>query len=218
MTGTILSGSVSVGDRVTISPSGLSARVRSIHAQNTPREQGFAGERCALNLAGDGIAKDAIHRGDVVLDPELHAPTDRIDCTIRLLASEAKPVTQWTPVHLHHAASDIGARIVLLQDQPILPGEQAFAQLVLDQPLAAAIGRPLRAARHHRAAHHRRRPVRRSAGARAQAAHAGANGADRSASHRRPASIFVRAAGPAAILCRSVRFRPRPRARALRDG
>ena len=57
-----------------------------------------------------------------------------------LLASEAKPVTQWTPVHLHHAASDIGARIVLLQDQPILPGEQAFAQLVLDQPIAAASG------------------------------------------------------------------------------
>ena len=140
VTGTILSGSVSVGDKVTISPSGLSARVRSIHAQNTPREQGFAGERCALNLAGDGIAKDSVHRGDVVLDPELHAPTDRIDCTIRLLASEAKPVTQWTPVHLHHAASDIGARIVLLQDQPILPGEQAFAQLVLDQPLAAASG------------------------------------------------------------------------------
>ena len=41
-----------------------------------------AGERCALNLAGDGITKEAIARGDVVLDPELHAPTDRIDATL----------------------------------------------------------------------------------------------------------------------------------------
>ena len=44
------------------------------------------------------------------------------------------------PVHLHHAASEIGARIVLLQDEPIAPGEQAFVQLVLDQPIAAASG------------------------------------------------------------------------------
>ena len=140
VTGTILSGSVSVDDRVTISPSGLGARVRSIHAQNTPREQGHAGERCALNLAGDSISKDAIHRGDVVLDPELHAPTGRIDVAFRLLASETKPVAQWTPVHLHHAASDVGARIVLLGDEPVAPGEEAFVQLVLDHPIAAAAG------------------------------------------------------------------------------
>ena len=140
VTGTILSGSVAVGDRVTISPSGLSARVRSIHAQNTPREQGHAGERCALNLAGDGVAKDRIHRGDVVLAPELHAPTNRIDASIRLLASEAKPVSQWTPVHLHHAASDVPARIVLLQDEAIAPGAEALVQIVLDHPVAAANG------------------------------------------------------------------------------
>jgi selenocysteine-specific elongation factor len=140
VTGTILSGSVSVGDRVTISPTGLSARVRSIHAQNTPRERAVAGERCALNLVGDGISKEAIHRGDVVLDPVLHAPTDRIDCKIRILPSETKPVAQWTPVHLHHAALDIGARIVLFSDDPIPPGGEACAQLVIDKPIAAAVG------------------------------------------------------------------------------
>ena len=97
VTGTVLSGMVAVGDHVKISPSGLSARVRSIHAQNRPTDRGQAGERCALNLAGDGIAKDAIHRGDVVLDPELHAPADRIDATLRVLAAEPKPITQWMP-------------------------------------------------------------------------------------------------------------------------
>jgi selenocysteine-specific elongation factor len=139
-TGTILSGSISVGDQVTISPSGLSARVRSIHAQNTPREQAVAGERCALNLSGDRISKDAIQRGDVVLDPVLHAPTDRIDCRLRILPSETRPVAQWTPVHLHHAASDIGARIVLFSDDPVPPGSEVFAQLVLDRPIAASVG------------------------------------------------------------------------------
>jgi selenocysteine-specific elongation factor len=140
VTGTILSGTVSNGDRVMISPTGLTARVRSIHAQNQPSARGVAGQRCALNLAGDGINKDAISRGDMVLDAELHAPTNRIDVELRLLGSEPKPVTQWMPVRLFHASADTGARLVLLEDTPIAPGQAGLVQLVLDQPIAAAAG------------------------------------------------------------------------------
>ena len=140
VTGTVLTGAVSVGDQVMISPSGISARVRSIHAQNRPAGNGRAGERCALNLAGDGIAKDVVHRGDVVLDPELHAPTDRIDASLRVLRSELKPITQWMPARLHHAAAEVGARLALLSDAPIMPGECGRVQLVLDRPIAAAAG------------------------------------------------------------------------------
>ncbi|MGZ8388286.1 MAG: selenocysteine-specific translation elongation factor [Rhodoplanes sp.] len=140
VTGTVLSGFVLVGDLVLVSPSGLSARVRAIHGQNRPAERGSCGERCALNLAGDAISKDAIHRGDVVLDPDLHAPTERIDAALRVLASEAKPIGQWMPVRLHHAAAEVGARIVLLGDTPIAPGGEAYVQLVLDRPIAAVAG------------------------------------------------------------------------------
>jgi selenocysteine-specific elongation factor len=140
VTGTVLSGAVAVGDQVTVSPFGLTARVRSIHAQNRPTERGVAGERCALNLAGDGVTKDAIARGQMVVDPALHAPTDRIDSTFKLLGSESKPVGQWTPVRLHHAATDIGARVVLLGDEAIRPGGEAMVQLVLERPTAAAAG------------------------------------------------------------------------------
>jgi selenocysteine-specific elongation factor len=140
VTGTVLSGAVSVGNHVTISPSGISARVRSIHAQNRATDRGRAGERCALNLAGDSIAKDLIHRGDVVLDPELQGPSDRIDAFLRVLTFERKPITQWTPVRLHCAAVEVGARVVLLKDGPIAPGEQACVQLVLERPIAAAAG------------------------------------------------------------------------------
>ena len=137
-TGTVLSGSVHLGDRIQLSPSGLFARVRSLHAQNRPAEAAHAGERCALNLTGQGITKDAIRRGDVALDPELHAPTDRIDARIRILPTEKKPVGQWFPVRLHHASAEAGARIVLFDDKPIAPGEEANVQLVLDRPIAAA--------------------------------------------------------------------------------
>ena len=137
-TGTVLSGSVQLGDRIQLSPSGLFARVRSLHAQNRPAETAHAGERCALNLSGPGITKDAIQRGDVALDPELHAPTDRIDARIRTLPTEKRPIGQWFPVRLHHAAAEAGARIVLFDDKTIASGEEACVQLVLDRPIAAA--------------------------------------------------------------------------------
>ncbi len=140
VTGTVLSGAVAVGDHLTISPSGLAARVRSIHTQNRPAQRGEAGDRCALNLAGDGVAKDVVHRGNVVLHPELHAPTDRIDATLRVLPTEPKPIAQWMPVRLHHASAEVGAHAVLLGDEPIAPGAQSRIQLVLDRPIAAAAG------------------------------------------------------------------------------
>lgn len=137
VTGTVLSGHVAVGDGVVVSPAGIPARIRSIHAQNRPAERGEAGDRCALNLAGPGISKAAIRHGDMVVVPMFHAPSTRIDAELTVLPSETKPLTMWQPVRLHHAAAEVGARIVLLGDE-IAPGGTAPVQLVLDTPLAAA--------------------------------------------------------------------------------
>lgn len=139
VTGTVLSGAVKVGDRVTVSPSGLSARVRSIRAQDRVADTGVAGDRCGINLAGEAISKDAISRGDVVLDPALHAPADHIDAELKVLAGEPRPIAQWLPVRLHHAAREVGARLVLLGDA-IAPGGTGKVQLVLEAPIAAAAG------------------------------------------------------------------------------
>jgi selenocysteine-specific elongation factor len=139
VTGTVLSGSVAIGDAVTISPSGLSARVRSIHAQNQQVERGFAGQRCALNLAGEAIAKDAIHRGDMIVDPVLHAPTDRIDAELSVLPGEPKAIGQWFSARFHHESVEAGVRIVPLEGA-VGPGAAARVQLVLDRPIAAAVG------------------------------------------------------------------------------
>ncbi len=139
VTGTVLSGAVSVGDQVMVSPSGLAARVRSIHAQNRPATRGLAGQRCALNLAGEGISKEAISRGDMVLDPALHAPADRIDASFHALATEPKPIGQWFSARLHHASAEVGIRLVPLSG-PAEPGGHAMVQLVLDRSIAAAAG------------------------------------------------------------------------------
>ena len=140
VTGTILSGAVRTDDRVLVSPAGLEARVRSIHAHNEPVGEGAAGQRCALVLSGPHITRDAVRRGDVVLDPLLHAPTLRMDASLRVLAGEPRPIGQWFPVKVHHAAAETPGRIVVLRDRSIAPGETDYVQLVLERPIAAAVG------------------------------------------------------------------------------
>lgn len=139
VTGTVLSGHVKVGDQVVISPLGLPARVRALHAQNLKSEEGLAGQRCSLNLAGEGISKEAIHRGDLILHPDLHLPSERIDADLSILATEQKAITTWFPVRLHTHAVEVGARIVPLQ-QDLRPGTVGRVQLVLDRPIAATVG------------------------------------------------------------------------------
>ncbi len=67
-------------------------------------------------------------------------PADRIDALLRLLPSETKAVNRWMPVRLHHAAAEVGARIVLLTDEHLGPGGEKPVHLVLETPIAAAVG------------------------------------------------------------------------------
>lgn len=135
VTGTVVGGTLTVGDSVTISPSGVPARVRGLHAQNRPATSAGPGQRCGINLPG--ISARAIRRGDMLVAPELHAPTSRMDAKLELLPSESRPLSHWTPVRLYHGTADVGARVALLHEGVIAAGESGLVQLVLDEPIAA---------------------------------------------------------------------------------
>jgi selenocysteine-specific elongation factor len=140
VTGTIHAGEIRVDDHLLLTPSGLEARVRSLHAQNRPAEVGRAGERCALNLSGPRLSKDAVRRGDWVVSPELHAPTDRVDVRLKLLESEGQPLRHWAPVHVHLGSAHVMGRVALLEGDRLSPGVAAPAQLVLDDKVGALAG------------------------------------------------------------------------------
>ena len=140
VTGTVHAGSASTGARLLVTPGGLGARIRGIHAHDRPAERARAGERCALNLAGRGIESGAITRGDWIVDGALHAPSDRIDVRLRLLSGEPRALRHWTPVHAHLAASHSTARIAVLGAGSIAPGDSGRVQIVLDRPLHALAG------------------------------------------------------------------------------
>jgi selenocysteine-specific elongation factor len=140
VTGTVFSGTVSTGDHVLLSPSGMAVRVRAIHAQNRSAEVGLTGQRCALNLVGTDFEKDDVRRGDWVLAKPAHAPTQRLDVRLNLLASAEKALRHWSPVHFHLGSIDVTARVALLDHEVLNPGCSGLAQIVLDRSIGALRG------------------------------------------------------------------------------
>ncbi|CAN5269350.1 selenocysteine-specific translation elongation factor [soil metagenome] len=140
VTGAVLSGSVKVGDQITVSPRGTAARVRGIHAQNQRAEVAVAGQRCALNLAGVDLKDADPVRGDWVVAPEAHAPNDRIDVHLDVLASEARPLAHRAALQLHIGAAAVNARVATLGGPSVAPGDSAMAQLMLERPIATLHG------------------------------------------------------------------------------
>ena len=138
--GAVLAGVARVGDQLMLSPQGIAVRVRGIHAQNRPADVAQTGQRCALNIVGIELKPGMAARGDWLVAPAAHAPTARIDGRIRLLASEARALAHWTPVHLHIGAAVTTARVAVLSDRAIAPGQEGLVQLVLDAPVAALHG------------------------------------------------------------------------------
>ena len=122
VTGTALSGEVRVGDSLWLTGVNKPVRIRGLHAQNQPAEQAHAGQRIALNLVGD-TEKAELNRGDWLLAEAPPEPTTRVIVTLQ----GDVPLTQWQPLHIHHAASHVTGRVSLL--------EGALAELVFDAPL-----------------------------------------------------------------------------------
>ncbi|MGI9354511.1 MAG: selenocysteine-specific translation elongation factor, partial [Rhizobiaceae bacterium] len=138
VTGAVRSGSISVGDTVIVLPHGQDVRVRSMHAQGRESDVGRTGERCALNLVG--IDKNAINRGDWLVDQAAAAETDRFDAEVLLLETEEREVKTWTPIHLHVGTSQVPARIVILEGDTLEPGDRALVQIVSARPLPLIFG------------------------------------------------------------------------------
>ena len=103
VTGTSISGGVSVGDHLTLLPENKKVRVRSIHSQNAKTQYGRAGQRCALQLTG--IKKSDLKRGDWLNGGSGVLVSHRFNA--RLIVSESLP---FTVKHLSQVKIYIGAK------------------------------------------------------------------------------------------------------------
>jgi selenocysteine-specific elongation factor len=135
VTGTIVSGKLSLGETVEILPSGLEGKVRNLQVYNQPMEEATAGERAAVNL--QGIETSAIERGDVLVHPKTLTPTSLLDVYLEYLSIAPRPLKHRTQQRFHMGTSSTTASIFLLDREELAPGEEGFAQLRLERSVVS---------------------------------------------------------------------------------
>ena len=146
VTGTLTDGCFEVGQEVEILPQGGKARVRGLQTHKQKTERAVPGSRVAMNLSG--ISKTDLKRGDVVTVPGWLHPTILVDVqlhylpeVLRLDSGQAqRPLRHNTQLKFFSGAAETMARVRLLGQDTLQPGESGWAQLRLQEPQALVKG------------------------------------------------------------------------------
>jgi len=138
VTGTLSDGTLTVGQEVEIQPSGTRARIRGLQTHKQKIEQAVPGSRVAVNLTG--LSRDEIQRGEVITSPGWLAPTMLADCHLRYLTDAPLPLKHNAAVDFFCGAAETPAIVRLLGKKQMLPGEEGWVQLRLENPVALVKG------------------------------------------------------------------------------
>jgi len=137
VTGTLLDGTLAVGQEIVLLPRGVRGRVRGLQTHRTKRDRALPGSRVAVNIGG--VAVEDVYRGDVLTVPGWLAPTSLVDARLRLTA-DAPSLKQNDAVDLFLGAAEVPGRVTLLDAETLAAGEAGFVQLRLAAPVAAVRG------------------------------------------------------------------------------
>ncbi len=132
ITGTLVAGTIRKEDELEVFPARHRARIRGVQVHGSSAEKAIAGQRTALNLAG--LSTEDLARGMMLATAGVFRPTSRVDARISLLTS-AKPLKDGARVHFHAYTMETIAEVRLYATKQLKPGEEAFAQLRLAEPV-----------------------------------------------------------------------------------
>ncbi len=135
VTGTLVDGSIAVGDELELVPGDRIVRVRGLQQHNRQVEVALPGGRVAANVIG--IDRNEMKRGDVLARPHTMATTRRVDARVRVLRDAPRPLRHGAELTLHSGTVEVGCRAIALEGDAILPGAEGWLQLYLDAPIAA---------------------------------------------------------------------------------
>ena len=138
VTGTLYSGTVKLGQELAIEPIHILTKVRSLQVHKSKVNSAEAGQRVAVNLAGVDVAD--VERGSVLVMPDAFKVGKILDLKVSNLLSADKPLIQRQRVRFHLGTTEILGRIHLLEQEELAPGQEGFAQILLEEPVVAVPG------------------------------------------------------------------------------
>lgn len=138
VTGTSISGRVSVGEDLQIYPTHQVAKVRGIQVHSMAVDTVEAGHRTAINL--QGVDTSSVERGMVVATPGSLQENYMLDCRFLYLGSNEKALKHRARVRVHLGTAEILGRISVLDRDEIEPGEETGVQILLEKPVAVWSG------------------------------------------------------------------------------
>jgi selenocysteine-specific elongation factor len=139
VTGTVLSGAVHEGDPVVFVPGdGTELRVRTVQIHGKPAASALAGQRAAVNLPG--VEAESVRRGQVLCHLAEIPPAAMLDVELTLLSAAPRALKHRAKLLLHVGTAQVAATVALLDRLALEPGQTAFAQLRLAEPVAALPG------------------------------------------------------------------------------
>lgn len=138
-TGTLVSGTVRLGDELALLPGPLRAKVRGIQVHGQPEAAVTAGRRAAVNLGG--VELTDVSRGQTLAAPETLAVTRRADVVIDLLPS-TRALRHGARVRVHHGTAEVLGRVSIAGPDAghIAAGDTALARLRLEAPAVLTRG------------------------------------------------------------------------------
>lgn len=138
VTGTVVSGTAKLDDRLVTASTGNPVRIRGLHVQDEPSNTASIGDRAAVNIAGVDV--DDLRRGDWLVDPSMREPAPRFAVHLSVLDDFPRTLKHNAPLHVYHATSHTQARMLLIDGAPIEPGGAAIVDLACQEPLHVKIG------------------------------------------------------------------------------
>ena len=138
VTGTLIDGTLSLGQEVQTLISSKRGRVRGLQSHRKKLELADPGRRLAVNVSG--IAREDIPRGEIITTSGWLKPTSRLDARLRLSRDCPRPLKHNEGVTFHLFTSESTAKVRLLDIEELRPGDEGWAQVHLEQPVPAVKG------------------------------------------------------------------------------
>ena len=138
VTGTLIDGSLAVGQEIELANSRQRARIRGLQSHKTKVDSTGPGVRLAVNLSG--LSRDEVERGEILTAPGWLNPTYRVDARLRMVKDAPHALKHNEGVTFHLFTGESPARVRLLDADRLTAGSEGWVQVLLSEPLPAVKG------------------------------------------------------------------------------